>query len=192
MTLRPTGDSGFYVVTAHLFRGIEGEILHQERTWANEGHVAFENVPQLGELVQGRVTDKSTETRYAQFVGEEVPVGVFALVHGFELDNAERSTFIAWTLLKEEDTGAVVEEVEEEGHDEEDGAEEDEGASAHGDVYEALDVFTVHVGKMRWGWIDWFSNGVYFLGIVIVGLHIPRCKATKNCGFAQQPQYRAV
>src|SRR5699024_1490247 len=55
-------DAGLDVVPSHLFRGVEFEVFHQERTWPDQGHVALEHVPELWQLVQAELADQLAES----------------------------------------------------------------------------------------------------------------------------------
>src|SRR5687767_9583555 len=49
--LRPAGDAGFHFVTQHVLRNAMLELLDEERTLgtgADDGHVALQDVPELG------------------------------------------------------------------------------------------------------------------------------------------------
>ena len=51
MALRPARDSGTYFVATRLLLAVQREILHEQRTWADEAHVAAEDVPKLRQFV---------------------------------------------------------------------------------------------------------------------------------------------
>lgn len=59
--LRPAGDSGADVVTAHLFRRVAAEICSEQRTRPDQAHLAAEHVDQLGKFVQAAAAQKVSE-----------------------------------------------------------------------------------------------------------------------------------
>lgn len=112
VTLRPAGDAGAYFVASGLLCRVEGEVFHQEWTRADERHVAFEDIPELGELVDGCGADEASHLCQSLSVGEQVSVGVPLVGHGLELDHSEDASILAGALLTEEGAGTLVGEVE--------------------------------------------------------------------------------
>ena len=145
MALRPSGDAGSHVVAAHLLGRVKRQILHQQRARADERHVAFEHVPELWQLIERGIAHEGSELRYALFVGQQFAVGSFPLVHGLELDDAERLPLESGSLLEEEDSGSFVEEVQKSGHCEQHRAEHKQHACAGGYVDEAFEKSAIHV-----------------------------------------------
>lgn len=93
---------------AHLLLGIQGEVLGQERTWADERHVALEDVDELGELIDRGGADEAAYLGEAVGIGEELALGIALIGHGLELDDLEDLAVLARALLVEQGSGTFV------------------------------------------------------------------------------------
>ena len=99
VTLRPAADARSHLMAARLFGGVERQVLYQQGARADERHVAFEDVDELGQLVDGGGADEATDLREALGVGQEVALGITLVGHGLELDDAEHLAVQAGPLL---------------------------------------------------------------------------------------------
>ena len=52
--LCPAGEPGANVMAVMLLFVIQRQVLHQQRSWAHEAHLAAEDVPQLRQLVNAQ------------------------------------------------------------------------------------------------------------------------------------------
>ena len=109
--LRPAGDAGAHGVAQLLARGIIRQITGQEGARSDECHVTDEDVYELWEFVNRSGAHEATRTGEALAVGEEVALGVAAVVHGLELEKTEDAPALAGTLLGEKDSGSMIGEV---------------------------------------------------------------------------------
>lgn len=116
MTLRPAGDSGAHFVSARLFGTVEGEILYQQRTGTDEGHVAFQHVPELRKFIDGSGAYETSHLSQTLSIREEIAVGVALVGHSLELDYLEDLAVLAGSFLEEECPCALVSEMQPEGN----------------------------------------------------------------------------
>ena len=89
MTLGPAGDARAHFVAPCLLGRIERKILHKQRAGADERHIAFENVPKLGEFIDGGGADEAANFGEAVGVGEQLAVDVALVGHTLELHPIE-------------------------------------------------------------------------------------------------------
>src|SRR5437667_208330 len=69
--LRPAGNAGFHLVAEHVLREAMLELIDKERPLGprpNNGHVAFEDVPDLRKLIQIRAPQKPSHRRASRVV----------------------------------------------------------------------------------------------------------------------------
>lgn len=165
MTLRPSGDSGPNFVTACLLFGVQWKVMCSQRTWTDERHVAFEDVPKLGEFVDGGGADETAYFGQALGVREELAVGVAFISHGLELYHLEDLGVLAGTFLKEEGSGSLVGEVEPGGDGGQGYGQDEEGGAGGGYVYGSLEEVSVwfHMSCQMWGITQSLQRGKDFL-----------------------------
>lgn len=144
VALRPAGNTWAHVVATHLLGGVEGKVLHEQRTGTDKAHVALEDVPELRKLVERGVAHKGAEPGDSLLVRQELAVRAFAFVHGLELDNLKRPALVAGTLLKEKDACALVEEMKQDGNRQENRTEHYQHSCAGSDVYGSFEESAVH------------------------------------------------
>jgi hypothetical protein len=104
---RPTRHSGAHLMTASLARTVCFEVFHQQGPWPDETHLAADDVPEFGQLVQAGLAEESPRSGHAGFV---CSVWVFAgprFAHGPKLDDVERDARQTWTTLMEKDRPAL-------------------------------------------------------------------------------------
>src|SRR6266536_2498887 len=114
--LGESGESHRRPVAHGVVRVFGGELLDEVRPLGprpDHGHVTTEDVPELGQLVQGEAAHEPAD-RADPLVGRDRPVRLrFPLVaraHRTELDDPDRPAIVPDPLLVEEDAGAAVEE----------------------------------------------------------------------------------
>ena len=120
--LPETGDAGFrFEQTATVPAFVPRHFVRQRWSWADEGHVSRQHVPELRELVEARSAKQMSQRRHARIVHDlehDVRPGfsrragldevlhillmnpmVGIHVHGAELEHRERSACLSDTLL---------------------------------------------------------------------------------------------
>lgn len=110
--LRPASNARPYLVPTCLFFVEQLKINGGEWPGADEGHVAYEDIPELGELVDGGAAHELADLGEALRVGQEVAVGIALVGHRLELDHLEDLPSPARTLLVEEGSGSLIRYVE--------------------------------------------------------------------------------
>ncbi len=136
--LRPTGDAGLHFHAARLEGVVARDVAHEQRTRADDAHVAEQDVPHLGELVERGRPEEAAERRETPFVGQQLAGGVPLVGHRPELHHAERLRAEAGPLLDEEHRRAELKAHEDRDHEQE-RREADEPAGREDDVERALE-----------------------------------------------------
>ena len=95
-------------MTSHLLFAVQRKIIHTERTWANQCHVALEDVDELGELIDRGGADEAAYLGEAVGIGEELALGIALIGHGLELDDLEDLAVQAGAFLIENGSGTFV------------------------------------------------------------------------------------
>ena len=111
--LRPPGNAGFHLVAARLLGAVERQIFHQQRAGPHKRHVAFQNVEQLRQLVEGSFPDELPDGRETLFVGEQMAVCVALVGHGLEFHHGKNSPVPPGPGLREPDLATVGDEQHE-------------------------------------------------------------------------------
>ena len=75
------------------------QILNSERSWADDGHIALENVDQFGQLVQRGAAQKSAVFIEPDVVRKQVAVLVLRVAHGAELEQFEDFSLPSFPFL---------------------------------------------------------------------------------------------
>jgi hypothetical protein len=132
------GDPGLHAEAPPVPDVVLGDFRDEGRSRPDKAHVALQDVPQLGQLVDARGAQRPPEPRDARVVGglEDDPVALVEVLHlrqmllgsrnhRPELVDRERAPLNAGPGLAEEDRGAVAQADRERG-DQEDGAQDDE------------------------------------------------------------------
>lgn len=125
--LGQSGDAGLDFEAAFLSGVPFGDLGHVEGARADEGHLAKEDVEELGEFVEGGFAEEAADFGQARILAglwagaEGVGVGA----HGAELVEGEGLAAAAGTLLAE-DGGAGGIEADKDGEDEHEGGEQDD------------------------------------------------------------------
>ena len=95
-------------MTSHLLFAVQRKIIHTERTWADERHVALEDVDELGELVNRGGSNETAYLGESDGIGEEVALSIALIGHGLELDDFEDLAVKTLALLVEQGSGTFV------------------------------------------------------------------------------------
>ncbi len=85
-----------------LTRGVAFQIGGQQRARSHKAHLAPDDVPQLGELVQRGSPEAFAKRGQAVRIGQQGAVLVHGIGHGLEFEDAEQFAFFAGTFLTEE------------------------------------------------------------------------------------------
>src|SRR5660397_31778 len=101
--LRPPGNAGFDVMPPELLPRVEGKVFHEEWARTDKAHIAFENVPELGEFVQAALAKASAQAGEPLLVGIGVALFIADVVHGAKLVECERASVQTGAGLAEED-----------------------------------------------------------------------------------------
>ena len=120
-----------------LLRSIQRKVLHPQGPRADEAHLAAEDVPELGELVQAGAAQGAAQGREALGIGQQVPLGIAGARHGAELEHSEGLAVQAGAHLAEEDGGAEPG-AHEQGDQAHEGREADERRDGEGEIQEAF------------------------------------------------------
>lgn len=88
-------------MAARLFFIIERKVFHEQRSRADEAHIAFQHIDELGQFVERGLSDKFTYRGKAFCIREQLATGILFVVHGFELNQPERACIFARTDLGE-------------------------------------------------------------------------------------------
>ena len=135
--LRPASEAGTNVVPTRLFFVVEGQVLHEQRTRADETHVAFEYEEKFRKLIEGSCAEPLSEGRETDGVGQESSFCVALIGHGAEFDEAKNFAVKAGTFLAEEN-GRADFLADEEREDEDDRSPKWRGDADDEDVEEPL------------------------------------------------------
>jgi len=104
--LGPATEARLHIVAASLLPGIQRQVLHQQRPWADETHLTAEDIDQLGQLVDRGDPQPAAERREPLGIGEQRAAGVTGVGHGAELQQPERPIAVTGTLLPKENRGS--------------------------------------------------------------------------------------
>src|SRR5271168_3026944 len=104
--LRPARDARFHIVTAHLFRRVALEVLHEQRARANQAHLTFQNVPQLGQLIQAETTQQASRRGQSLMVWKKAAARIAGISHRSEFQQLERLRVVARAYLTKQHRGA--------------------------------------------------------------------------------------
>ena len=85
--LRPAGHPRDDIVSPELFGRVSREIPNRKRPWADQAHVAFEDIPQFRQLVEARASEKRPRPVSRSASGSGWPST--SVGHRAELDHRE-------------------------------------------------------------------------------------------------------
>ena len=69
-----------------FFRGVTRKIFNKQRAGADQGHITYQDIPKLGQLVQAGGTKEAAVFIEALIVGKKPAVLVLGVGHGAEFD----------------------------------------------------------------------------------------------------------
>ena len=98
--------TGTDLVPAGLKRIVTRQIVDKQRTRPHDRHVALEDVPKLGQLVQAGGAQPPAERGEPHLVGKQGPFGIPFVRHGSELADAKQPPVLARAHLAENDRPA--------------------------------------------------------------------------------------
>ena len=125
--LRKSAKSLPHSVAFALFRGHKYHVANKLRSRPDDGHVALEDVEELGEFIEAGGAEELAVGVQAHVVGEQVSLGVTLVCHGAELDKLEYFLVLAGAKLREEGIALHLDCAEDCKHDEERVKAEDGG-----------------------------------------------------------------
>ena len=118
--LRQAGNAGAYAHAVAAGGGIEGgHLLGNPRARADEGHVAGEDVEQLGEFIQRAGAQKLANPGGALLVRQQVTLSIAGIAHGTELNDTEATATTPHALLQEERVPTLEDEQEQQDNQQE-------------------------------------------------------------------------
>src|SRR3989344_750339 len=82
--LCPTGYTGLYFMAPELLAVIKGKVFHQQRTRANQAHVALDHVQKLGQLIQTQPAQQTADWCEPRLVRQEPALDITGVHHGAE------------------------------------------------------------------------------------------------------------
>src|ERR1019366_1816193 len=100
--LSPAGDTRFHIVPPGLLRSVALHILRQEWPWTNQTHLAFQHIPQLGQLIETKLPEKLAEPGQTSTIRIRFDLRAIAQ-HRAKLDDCKWSRFVAGAKLSEKD-----------------------------------------------------------------------------------------
>ena len=112
MALGPPADAGTDFVPPGLLFIIQREVLYQQGSRTDQGHIAFQDVDELGEFVDAGGADELADRSQSLGIRQQPPIGIPLVGHALELDHFEDFTVEAGTFLQEEGSGSFVGKME--------------------------------------------------------------------------------
>ena len=87
--LRPSRDAGLDLVAAHLLGSVKGQVLGKQGARPNEAHVALDDVPEGGQLVEAGGAEELAKAREADGIGRKRVLAGLGITHRLELVERE-------------------------------------------------------------------------------------------------------
>lgn len=106
--LCPSGDAREDFVAAKLGWIIARQVLDQQRTWADDAHLTFEDVDQFWELVQAGGTQEAAKSGEALSIWQGMALVIREMTHGSKLVDGKNTTLVAGTFLFEKNWKAML------------------------------------------------------------------------------------
>jgi len=100
--LRPAGDARLDLVPAQLLGGVEGQVLGEQGARADERHVARNDIPKRGQLVEAGGAQEPAKAREADGISRQRVLVRPGITHRLELVERERLAVEADAGLAEE------------------------------------------------------------------------------------------
>src|SRR6516164_642825 len=88
--LRPPGDSRLHFVPTHLLRAVAFQVLHQQRPWPHQTHIASQHIPQLRQLIQTQPPQHLPQRRHTRLIRQQPSLSISRLPHRAKLQQRER------------------------------------------------------------------------------------------------------
>lgn len=120
-----------------LFRIIERQVLHQQWSRTDYGHVTLEDVEEFREFIEAGAAEELAVFGKAHIVREQVAVCVLLVGHGAELDELEDFFAFAGAGLREEGVALHLDGAEDCKHNEE-RAQADDGCKCTEEVQDSF------------------------------------------------------
>ena len=136
--LRQAGNAGAYAHAVAAGGGIEGgHLFGNPGARADEGHVAGEDVEQLGEFIQRAGAQKLADPRGAVFVRQQVALSIAGIAHGAELNDVEGQALAPHSCLQEKGI-AALEDEQKQYNSQQDGRNEQQEQQREGKIAHSL------------------------------------------------------
>ena len=130
-------------VALALFRGHENHVAHQLGAWPDHGHVALEDVEQLGELVEARAAQELAVTGQAHVIGEQLATRIAFVGHRAELDQPKDLFVFAGARLRKEGVPLHLDGPHN-GQEHKQRAQAENGRQGAPDIEDAFEKKTIH------------------------------------------------
>ena len=147
MHLRPAGEAGANVMAVVLLFVVKRQVLHQQRSWPHDAHLAAEDVPQLRQLVDAQRAQLLSEARQPFLVRQKAAVFVPRVAHAAELMEFKNLFILSRALLAEDHRAAQLHAHKNRRHQHQ-RRQDDQRAPGQHDVQQALDVFFIKPSLM--------------------------------------------
>jgi hypothetical protein len=87
--LRPTGDSWLDIMTPALFGGVVRQILHQQRSGADQAHISSYDVYQFGKLIEAGLSQEAPKSGKTLLIRQQLALLVSLISHCAEFKQCE-------------------------------------------------------------------------------------------------------
>ena len=144
MALRPSGDSRADLMSPGLFWTVKGQILRQEGSRSDQGHITFQHVDELREFVNRSRTDKLPDPGQPLLIRQQITIRIPLIRHGLELDDMENPGILSGTGLQKESSGALIGEMEPKRNQEEKPSDQEKGGQGDQEIEQSFEKMPIH------------------------------------------------
>lgn len=148
MALCPSGNTRPDFMATHLFGCIQRKVLDQQWSRPDERHVAFQDIDELGQLVDGCRTHETSDFGESVLVGQKISFGIPLIGHCLELDYSENLGIHTRPLLQEKHPGTFVGKMQPYGDRNQERQQTKQCDQRDDEIENALQVSFVH--KIKW------------------------------------------
>src|SRR5690554_2633309 len=99
INLGPAGNTRSHLMPSLLPAVVQGQVAYQKGAGTNQTHIAFEHIQQVWQLVERETANQATHGGQPLFIGQQTPVAVVKLPHGFELEQTKNLAPLTGPLL---------------------------------------------------------------------------------------------
>lgn len=144
-----------------LLRAIMHQVFHEEGSRADEAHVSFQHIDQLGQFIETAAPHQLAESRESIRVGQELPIGSESIGHRAEFIQDKGLTVKPGAFLREQER-PIMKDPRRQSDDPGDRKNEWEKADGHHQVKDALP--WEELGDGRLGGVDHMIHN----GLIVV------------------------